>query len=128
MTVPGVGWILAYTIASKIGDIHRFASPKKLAGYTGLRPIVSQSGSRDRLGPLSKNGLGVPALGAHRGRSTRLEHDHYKERYERTKHRLGRQRGAKVARVDLARRLAAAIIPTSRGTGLDIGNDDTAHA
>jgi len=32
-TVPGVGWVLAYTIASEIGDITRFASPKKLAGY-----------------------------------------------------------------------------------------------
>jgi hypothetical protein len=34
---------------------------------------------------------------------------HYRERYERTKQRLGRQRGAKVARVDIARKLAEAI-------------------
>ena len=33
----------------------------------------------------------------------------YKERYERNKKRLGRQRGAKVARVDIARKLAEAI-------------------
>jgi transposase len=26
MTVPGVGWVLAYTIGSEIGDIGRFAS------------------------------------------------------------------------------------------------------
>ena len=26
MTVPGVGWVLAYTIGSEIGDIRRFAS------------------------------------------------------------------------------------------------------
>src|SRR5664279_438946 len=44
MTVPGVGWVLAYTIASEIGDIARFATPKKLAGYTGLCPLVRQSG------------------------------------------------------------------------------------
>jgi transposase len=36
-------------------------------------------------------------------------HPAYHERYERTKQRLGRQRGAKVARVDLARQLAEAI-------------------
>ena len=36
-------------------------------------------------------------------------HPAYRERYERTKARLGRQRGAKVAQVDLARRLAEAI-------------------
>jgi len=46
MTVPGVGWVLAYTIASEIGDITRFATPKKLAGYTGLCPLVRQSGRR----------------------------------------------------------------------------------
>jgi transposase len=35
MTVPGVGWVLAYTIAAEIGDIGRFAGPKRLTGYTG---------------------------------------------------------------------------------------------
>jgi transposase len=34
---------------------------------------------------------------------------HYRDRYERNKKRLGRQRGAKVARVDIARKLAEAI-------------------
>jgi len=56
LTVPGVGPLLAYTIASEIGDIGRFASPKKLTGYTGLCPIVRQSGNRDVRGPLAKNG------------------------------------------------------------------------
>jgi Transposase IS116/IS110/IS902 family len=64
----GVGWVLAYTIASEIGDVRRFASPKKLAGYTGLCPLVRQSGGKDRRGPLAKNGPNVPALGADRGR------------------------------------------------------------
>ena len=36
-------------------------------------------------------------------------HPVYAERYRRTKTRLGRQRGPKVAQVDLARRLAEAI-------------------
>jgi transposase len=30
VTVPGVGWVLAYTIPSEIGDIGRFSRPKKL--------------------------------------------------------------------------------------------------
>jgi transposase len=33
----------------------------------------------------------------------------YRERYQRTKRRLGKQRGPKVAQVDIARRLAHAI-------------------
>jgi transposase len=57
MTVPGIGWVLGYTIAAEIGDIDRFASPKKLAGYTGLCPRVHQSGQRDRRGALTKHGL-----------------------------------------------------------------------
>jgi transposase len=55
-TVPGVAWVLGYTIAAEIGDITRFASPAKLAGYTGLCPRVRQSGGMDRRGPLAKNG------------------------------------------------------------------------
>jgi transposase len=108
-TVPGISWVLASTIASEIGDIDRFATPKKLAGYTGLCPFVRQSGNRDVRGPLAKNGpkylrwaLIEAAIGASR-------HPRYRERYERTKRRLGRQRGAKVARVELARTLAEAI-------------------
>jgi transposase len=109
MTVPGVGWVLAYTIASEIGDITRFATPKKLAGYTGLCPLVRQSGPKDRRGPLAKNRpkylrWALIEAATHAARDVR-----YLERYERTKQRLGRQRGAKVARVDLARQLAEAI-------------------
>jgi transposase len=36
-------------------------------------------------------------------------HPVYRQRYQRNKARLGRQRGAKVAQVDIARRLAEAI-------------------
>ena len=37
-TVPGIAWVLGFTIACEIGDIARFPSPKKLTGYTGLCP------------------------------------------------------------------------------------------
>ena len=64
MTVPGICWILAYTIAAEIGDIARFESPKKLAGYSGLCPRVYQSGGTDRRGRLAKQRPEAPALGA----------------------------------------------------------------
>jgi transposase len=51
-TVPGISWVLAYTIAAELGDIDRFPTPRKLAGYTGLCPY--QSGERDLRGPLSR--------------------------------------------------------------------------
>jgi transposase len=61
LTVPGIGWVLAFTIAAEIGDIHRFPTPKKLCGYTGLCPRVSQSGDRDRRGPLPEHGRSICA-------------------------------------------------------------------
>ena len=71
VTAPGLGWINAFTVASEIGDIARFASPAKLCGYTGLCPRVKQSGATDARGPISKHGPKVPALGAVRGRAER---------------------------------------------------------
>ncbi len=56
LTVPGIGWVLAFTIAAEIGEIERFSSPEKLTGYTGLCPRVKQSGEKDRRGPLTKHG------------------------------------------------------------------------
>jgi transposase len=109
LTVPGIGPILAYTIASEIGDIGRFSSPKKLTGYTGLCPIVRQSGNRDVRGPLAKNGPKYLRWALIEAATHAARDAHYRERYERTKRRLGRQRGAKVARIDIARKLAEAI-------------------
>jgi transposase len=108
-TIPGIAWVLAYTIAAEIGDIGRFASPTKLAGYSGLCPRVYQSGESDRRGPLSKNGPRYLRWALIEATGHASHHPAYRERYERTKARLGKQRGPKVAQVDLARRLAEAI-------------------
>ena len=56
-TIPGVGELLALTIAVEIGEVSRFASPQKLVSYARLAPRVRQSGEgRPRSGPLSKSG------------------------------------------------------------------------
>src|SRR4051794_18059960 len=55
-TIPGVGDLLGLTLASEIGDVARFSSPRKLIGYAGLAPKTSQSGDRSRTGALSKAG------------------------------------------------------------------------
>jgi transposase len=108
-SVPGIGWVLAFTIASEIGAIERFASPQKLAGYTGLCPRVNQSGDSDRRGPLTKHGPTYLRWALLEATMHALKHPAYAERYQRNKRRLGKQRGAKVAQVDVARRLAHAI-------------------
>ncbi len=109
LTTPGIGWVLAYTIAAEIGDITRFASPRKLAGYTGVCPRVYQSGESDRRGPLAKQGPKYLRWALVEAAVHASTHPAYRERYQRTKARLGKQRGAKIAQVDLARRLAEAI-------------------
>jgi transposase len=108
-TVPGIAWVLAYTIAAEIGDITRFPSPRKLAGYSGLCPRVYQSGESDRRGPLSKKGPRYLRWALVEAATVACRHPLYRERYQRTKQRLGKQRGPKVAQVDLARRLSEAI-------------------
>src|SRR5207247_1249939 len=108
-TIPGIGWVLAYTIAAEIGDINRFASSSKLAGYTGLCPRVYQSGDSDRRGPLAKQGPKYLRWALLEASTHACKHPLYRERYQRTKRRLGRQRGPRVAQVDLARRLSEAI-------------------
>jgi len=109
LSAPGIGWVLAFTIAAEIGEIERFESPAKLAGYTGLCPRVVQSGESDRRGPLSKHGPTYLRWALLEATMHALKHPAYAERYQRNKRRLGKQRGAKVAQIDIARRLAHAI-------------------
>ncbi|MGH2870159.1 MAG: transposase [Solirubrobacteraceae bacterium] len=101
--------MLAFTIAAEIGDITRFASAKKLVGYTGLCPIVRQSGDKDHRGPLSKQGPKYLRWAMLESTMHALRHPAYRERYQRNKQRLGKQRGAKVAQIDIARKLTEAI-------------------
>jgi transposase len=109
MTAPGISWILAYTIAAEIGDIGRFATPTKLCGYSGLCPRVYQSGNQDRRGKLANNGPKHLRWALVEAATHAARHPVYVDRYQRTKTRLGRQRGSKVARVEIARKLTEAI-------------------
>src|SRR5262249_1073143 len=108
-TVPGISWVLAYTIAAGVGDINRFPTPRKLAGYSGLCPRVYQSGERDLRGPLSKQGPRYLRWALVEAATHACTAPIYRDRYQQTKARIGKHRGAKVAQVDLARRLAEPI-------------------
>jgi transposase len=46
LTLPGVGWIHAFTLSSEIGDIARFPTPTRLIGYSGLNRTSSSRASR----------------------------------------------------------------------------------
>jgi transposase len=109
LTCPGIGWVLAFTIASEIGDIARFPSPSKLVGYSGLCPRVEHSGERDRRGPLRKNGPNHLRRALVEAAHTAYRHPHYRPLLERKRAQLGRRRGTKIAAIDVARKLTEAI-------------------
>lgn len=48
MRLLGVRHIIAFAIAAVVGDITRFANPKKLVAYLGLTPSVEDSGETIR--------------------------------------------------------------------------------
>lgn len=52
LTMPGIGVILAATIALEIGEVERFPSAMHLASYAGTTPRVHASGGKVRHGPL----------------------------------------------------------------------------
>ena len=56
-TIPGIGPVTAAIILGEIGDIHRFASPARLAAYAGIDPTVYESGQfQTREAHMSKRG------------------------------------------------------------------------
>src|SRR4051794_690409 len=109
VTVPGIGPVLGYTIAAEIGEITRFSTPKRLVGDTGLCPTVDPSGRRDHRDWLAKNGPKYLRWALIEAAIHAAGHPVYAEGYQRTRTGLGKQRGARIARVDLARELAEAI-------------------
>jgi transposase len=54
--LPGFGVITAMTVLAAIGEIERFATPKKLTSYSGLTPGLEQSGTRYRGKGITKEG------------------------------------------------------------------------
>jgi transposase len=64
-TIPGVGELLALTIAVEIGEIGRFASPERLVSCGRLAARVYRSGqARPRSGPLGESGSRLLAWAA----------------------------------------------------------------
>jgi transposase len=52
----GVREVVAFALAAIIGDIHRFASPKKLVKYIGLNPAFDHSGQGQWSGGIAGHG------------------------------------------------------------------------
>lgn len=102
-TIPGCGCYTALAIASRIGRIERFPSPRSLANYFGLVPSCRNSGqATQRLGSISKRGSSIVRfllgqLVTHVLRQDRWMRHWYQQ--------IRRRRGSKIARVAVMRRL-----------------------
>lgn len=56
MSIPGIGTVSAFLLASEIGDVKRFSSSRKLAAYLGLVPRLYQSSHTSHYGRITKLG------------------------------------------------------------------------
>ena len=56
MSMRGIKLLTAMTLASELGDLSRFASPRELMSFVGLVPSEHSSGSRRRRGSITKTG------------------------------------------------------------------------
>lgn len=54
-TLPGIAWILAYTIVAEVGRIERFKNAKHLASYSLLAPRSYDSGDDDGSDPKGRH-------------------------------------------------------------------------
>jgi transposase len=111
LTLPGVGLTLAVVIALEVGDVTRFATAEKLAGYAGTTPRVHASGGKTRFGP-SRPDVNrdlkwafVEAANAIGLTRRRAPHRHVGPLYER----LGRRKGHARATGAVARHLVPSI-------------------
>jgi transposase len=58
MTLRGLDLVAATTVVAELGDLKRFARPRELMGYLGLVPSEHTTGSKRRLGAITKTGNG----------------------------------------------------------------------
>ena len=103
MQQKGVGPVTALAFVLTVGPVERFANSRKLVSYLGLNPREDSSGGRQRLGHISKQGnVMLRWLLVEAGQRASQHDPELRRRYQRLKFR----RGAKVAKVAMARRLA----------------------
>jgi transposase len=105
-TMPKVGRIAALTFVAAVDKVERFATHRKLVGYSGLAPTVRQSGERTEYGAISREGRrelrGVWVQIAH---LVANDHSRATQPLRRWYEQVLKRRGKKTATVALARRL-----------------------
>jgi len=107
----GVGPLTALAFVLTVGPVERFPNSRKLVSYLGLNPGEHSSGGHQRLGHISKQGNEMMRwLLVEAGHVASQFDPELRRKYQRLKFR----RGAKIAKVALARLLAVRMYWTLR--------------
>jgi transposase len=106
MTTPGVGPITALSFKSSIEDPERFAHGQDVGAYAGLVPRRSQSGERDVKGRISKAGDAMLRSALYEAANNLLSRVKRPSPLQTWGKALAQAKGAKRARVAVARKLA----------------------
>src|SRR6202051_127087 len=105
-THPGVGPLTALAFVLIMGKAERFRCGKQIASYLGLVPLEDSSGSRRRLGHITKQGNSLLRfLLVEAAQVTARSLPEWRSKYVH----LTMRRGRKIAQVATARRLAIAL-------------------
>ncbi len=102
----GISLITLYGLVSAIGDIHRFAHPRKLAAYFGVNPSVSQSGNYEGPTALKRHGRGAMRALLVQSAKKLLQVDHPLQKWGLA---VAARRGRNKAAVAVARKLCVAV-------------------
>ena len=105
-TIPGVGAIIALTFRAAIDRPERFRSSKSVGACFGLTPRRYQSGETDRSGPISKAGDAVVRVALFEAAHVMMTRVAGWSSLKTWAMAIARRRGAKRAKVALARKLA----------------------
>src|SRR5580704_11014701 len=106
MSIPGVGPITSLAFRVTVDDPSRFDSSKAVGAHLGLTPRVYQSGETDRSGQISKAGDHMLRHLLYEAASALMTRCRQPSRLRAWGIAISRRRGAKHARVAVARKLA----------------------
>jgi transposase len=100
--IPGIGPLAASTVIAEVWDVHRFRRPEQLCSWAGLTPTERSSAEHIRRGHISKQGSRWLRWIMVEPATNHATQDADLHAFEIG---IARRRGAKIARVALARRL-----------------------
>ncbi len=102
MPIPGIGFTTAAVVTAEVWDVTRFPTPRYLCSWAGLTPTERSSAEHTRRGHISKQGSRWLRWAMVESASRPYLKDPVLRGF---RDRIARRRGAKIAKVALARRL-----------------------